>query len=88
MVMAFEPVKRGTLTLQAVVPVAVPAPPKLLAQVIRWTPTLSLAVPLMRTEASAVETVVAPGEVIASVGGVVSGVLGGGVGEVATRVTA
>jgi hypothetical protein len=88
MVMAFEPVNRGTVTLQAVVPVAVPEPPKLLAQVIRWTPTLSLAVPLMAMEASAVETVGAPGEVIASVGGVVSGVLGGVDGGVAKRVTA
>ena len=86
--MAFEPVKRGTVTLHAVVPAAVPEPPKLLVQVIRWTPTLSLAVPPMRMDASAVETVVAPGEVIASVGGVVSVGLGGGAGVAARRVTA
>ena len=85
--MAFEPVNRGTVALQAAVPVAVPEPPKLLAQVIRWTPTLSLAVPLMRMDASAVETVAAPGEVIASVGGVVSAVLGGIEGGEARRVT-
>ena len=86
--MAFEPVNRGTVTLQAVVPVAVPESPKLLAQVIRWTPTLSLAVPLMRMDASAVETVAVPGEVIASEGGVVSAVLGGMEGVEARRVTA
>ena len=86
--MAFEPVNRGTAALQAAVPVAVPEPPKLLAQVIRWTPTLSLAVPLMRMDASAVETVAAPGEVIARVGGVVSAVSGGMEGVEARRVTA
>ena len=85
--MAFEPINTGTVTLQAVAPVAVPEPPKLLAQVIRWTPTLSLAVPLMRMEARAVETVVAPGDVIASVGGVVSTVLVGVDGVTNRRVT-
>lgn len=88
MVMAFEPVNRGTATLQEVVPVAVPEPPKLLAHVIRWTPRLSVAVPLMRIAAKAVETVVPPGEVTASEGGVVSAVLGGVAGVVTRRVTA
>src|SRR5579863_3568336 len=87
MVIEFEPVRRGTTALQAVVPVAVPEPPKLLAQVTAVTPVLSLAVPLIRMEASAVENVVAPGEVIARAGGVVSAVLGGFTGGVARRVT-
>jgi len=80
--MAFEPVNRGMAALQAVVPVAVPEPPKLLAQVTVVTPTLSLAVPLITIEDSAVETMFEEGEVMVSEGGVVSPVLGGVVGVV------
>jgi len=80
--MAFEPVNRGMAALQAVVPVAVPEPPKLLAQVTVVTPTLSLAVPLIMIEDSAVETMFEEGEVMVSEGGVVSPVLGGVVGVV------
>jgi len=80
--MAFEPVNRGTVALHAVVPVAVPEPPKLLAQVTVVTPTLSLAVPLITIEDSAVETMFEEGDVIVSEGGVVSPVLGGVVGVV------
>jgi hypothetical protein len=48
MVMTFEPpCSVMPLTLQAVVPVAVPLPPRLFAQVTCVTPTASLAVPLM-----------------------------------------
>ena len=41
------PLSKGTLQpVQLVVPLAVPLPPRLLAQVTCVTPTLSLAVPL------------------------------------------
>lgn len=81
-VMTFEPVNRGTAELQVAVPVAVPEPPKLLAQVIVVTPILSLAVPLITIEDSDVETTVEEGEVMVSEGGVVSVGLGGVVGVV------
>jgi hypothetical protein len=72
MVIAFEPVNSGTEALQAVAPVAVPEPPKLFAQMTVVTPILSLTVPLIVIEDSAVETVVEEGEAMVSEGGVVS----------------
>jgi len=55
---------------QVVVPVAVPAPPVLVAQATDVTPTLSLAVPLNTIVVAEVETEVAPGKAMASVGAV------------------
>ena len=82
MVIAFEPINRGTAALQVVVPVAVPEPPKLFAQVTVDTPTLSLAVPLIMIEDRAVETMVEEGEAMVNEGGVVSVGLGCVVGVV------
>jgi hypothetical protein len=59
-----------------VVPLAVPDPPVLVDQVIFATPTLSLAVPLNAIEDADVDTLVAPGDPIVNVGGVVSGPAG------------
>ena len=62
------------LTLQLVVPEAVPLPPRLLLQVTLVTPTLSEAVPPRLMEDDVVLNVSRlVGEVIATVGAVVSG---------------
>jgi len=65
------------------VPLAVPDCPILVDHATEVTPVLSLAVPLNTIAADDVETVVAPGDAIVSVGGVVSVlvpvVVGGGV---------
>ena len=58
------PVNNGTDTDQVLVPEAVPAPPKLLAQVIARTPTLSVAVPVMVTVDVLTVIVAVPGEAI------------------------
>lgn len=79
-VMAFDPIKTGTVALQLLVPAAMPDAPKLFAQVTLATPTLSPAVPLITIDASVVENVLEAGEVMAIDGGVVSDGLGGGVG--------
>ncbi len=62
------------LTVQLVVPLAVPLPPRLFVQVTCATPTLSAAVPARFKGLLLVLKVAAVvGEVIATVGGVVSG---------------
>ena len=62
-------------TDQLVVPLAVPLPPRSLAQVTWVTPTLSEAVPPMLSEARlAVVVELLVGDVIVTVGSVVSGV--------------
>ena len=58
---------------QAVVPVATPAVPKLVAQETSVTPTLSLAVPAIVTEEAVVDMVPVEGVVMVKVGAVVSG---------------
>jgi hypothetical protein len=83
--MTFEPVNRGMVADQLVVPFAVPDAPVLVDQVTFVTPTLSLAVPLNAMVAADVETVVPPGDPMVNVGGVVSDpppVVTGGVGGV------
>ena len=57
---------------QAMVPDATPAWPKLVAQDTNATPTLSLAVPAMVTDAALVDMVAEEGEVMVKLGGVVS----------------
>jgi hypothetical protein len=86
MVTTFEPTSRGTDADQFVVPLAAPDCPIFVDQVTEVTPTLSLAVPLKAIVADDVETVVAPGDAMVNVGGVVSvpvpvagGVVGGAV---------
>jgi hypothetical protein len=68
------PIRTGTVADQLVVPVATPEVPKLVAHVTRLTATLSLAVPLMVTDAAVVDMVAEAeeGDPILSVGGVVS----------------
>jgi hypothetical protein len=66
---------------QDVVPAATPASPVELVHLTAVTATLSLAVPLMAMADALVEVMVNPGDVICSVGGVVSPFAGGaGVG--------
>lgn len=81
MVMALEPVIKGIVADQDVVPDAFPDCPKLVAQVIDAIPTLSLAVPETIIEADEVENVDVPGDMMLSAGGAPPGVgVGGGVG--------
>ena len=54
------------------VPEATPAEPKLVAQETSATPTLSLAMPAMITEAAVVDRVPEAGEVMVKLGAVVS----------------
>jgi hypothetical protein len=67
------PTRSGIAADQAVVPVATPAVPKLVAQETSVTPTLSLAVPAMVTEAVVVDMVPVEGVVMVKAGAVVSG---------------
>ena len=72
MVTVLLPTSTGAVNDQLVVPEAVPDPP---VDVVQWTevtPTLSLAVPLIATEARDVESINEDGDVTVSVGGVVS----------------
>jgi hypothetical protein len=63
-------------TLQLVVPVVLPLPPRLLTQLTEVTPTLSEAVPLRDTFVPAVVYPPSPvGDAITTVGGVVSAVV-------------
>jgi hypothetical protein len=71
--MTFDPLTRGMLALQEVVPVAVPLPPRELVQLTCVTPTLSDAVPAMAREEVVVENGLAAGVVIETAGAVVSG---------------
>ena len=73
MVTVVFPTISGTVADQLVVPAAIPELPKLVAQVTWLTATLSLAVPVMTTDAAVVESVLAEGDRMVSVGGVVSG---------------
>src|SRR6476646_10450036 len=66
------PTISGIAADQAVVPEATPACPKLVAQETSATPTLSLAVPAMMTEADVVDSVPVAGEVMVKLGAVVS----------------
>src|SRR5665213_2532310 len=66
------PIIRGMAADQAVVPDATPAWPKLVAQDTNATPTLSLAMPAMVTDAAVVDMVPDEGEVMVKLGGVVS----------------
>ncbi len=65
------PTISGMTADQAVVPDAIRAAPKLVAQDTNATPTLSLAVPAMVTDAAVVDMVADDGEVMAKPGGVV-----------------
>jgi hypothetical protein len=67
---------------QCAVPAAVPEDPVLVDQVTLATPTLSVAVPANASDDELVETLVPPGEVMVSEGGVVSPPVGldGGAG--------
>ena len=67
------PTISGIAADQAVVPAATPAWPKLVAQDTSATPTLSLAMPAMVTEAAVVDRVPVAGEVMVKLGAVVSG---------------
>ena len=71
------PTSSGTLADHLLVPEAVPEYPVELLHFTAATPTLSLAVPLNASEAEDVATIVNPGEVILSDGGVVSLLVGG-----------
>ncbi len=66
------PTISGMAADQTVVPEATPAWPKLVAQETSATPTLSLAVPEMKTEAAVVDRAPEAGEVMVKLGGVVS----------------
>ena len=66
------PTKSGIAADQAVVPEAVPAEPKLVAQDTCVTPTLSLAVPAMVTKDAVVDMVPVEGVVMVKLGAVVS----------------
>jgi hypothetical protein len=68
------PTRSGIVADQAVVPAATPAVPKLVAQETSVTPTLSLAVPAMVTEAAVVDMVPVDGVVMVNAGGVMSGI--------------
>ena len=66
------PTRSGITADQAVVPAATPAVPKLVAQETSVTPTLSLEIPEMVTEAAVVDMVPVEGVVMVSAGAVVS----------------
>ena len=66
------PTINGMAADQTVVPDATSAWPKLVAQETKATPTLSLAVPAMVTDAAVVDIVADDGEVSVRLGGVVS----------------
>lgn len=68
----FEPTSSGIDADQLAVPLAVPDCPIFVDHVTDFTPTLSFAVPLNVMMADEVETVVAPGDAMVNVGGVVS----------------
>jgi hypothetical protein len=72
MVTVLEPTSSGIDADQLVVPLAFPDDPVLVDQATDVTPTLSLAVPLNGIDTAVVETDVAPGEPMVSVGAVVS----------------
>jgi hypothetical protein len=72
-VTAFEPTSNGIEALHCVVPAAVPEVPVLVDQVTAVTPVLSLAVPLTLMDAAVLAMDDDDGELIVSVGGVVSG---------------
>lgn len=78
--MALEPVIKGIIALQEVVPIAVPDAPKLVDQVTDRMPVPLLAVPATVTEAEEVDRVVVEGDVIVSEGGAVGDGFGDGVG--------
>lgn len=67
------PTRSGITAVQAVLPAAIPAVPKLVVQETCVTPTLSLAVPAIVTEAAVVDMVPVEGDVMVNVGAVVSG---------------
>jgi hypothetical protein len=67
------PTRSGIAADQAAVPLASPAVPKFVAQETSVTPTLSLAVPEMITEAAVVDMVPVEGVVMVNAGAVVSG---------------
>jgi hypothetical protein len=71
-VTTFVPTSSGIDADQLVVPLAVPDCPVFVDHLTDVTPTLSLAVPLNAIDVAAVETDVAPGDPIVSVGAVVS----------------
>src|ERR1017187_10815926 len=77
MVTALVPTSRGMLADQDVAPAATPASPVELVHLTAVTATLSLAVPLMAMAGALVEMMVNPGDLICSVGGVVSPFAGG-----------
>ena len=77
MVTTLLPTSSGTVADHLLVPEAVPEYPVELIHFTAATPTLSLAVPLNAMEAEDVATIVSPGDMILSDGGVVSP-LGGG----------
>lgn len=68
----FDPTNSGIAADHVVVPLAVPEDPVLVDQVTLATPTLSEAVPENVSVANPVETVLPPGDVMLSVGAVVS----------------
>src|SRR6266498_2809936 len=70
--MLLVPACSVTLAVQLVVPVAVPLPPRLLAQVIDLTSTLSLAVPASETFEVSVSYGVADGDIRVNCGAVAS----------------
>ena len=71
-VTVFDPTSSGIVALHWVVPVAVPADPVFVVHVTLATAPLSEAVPMKFKLSSEVATEVEPGEVILSVGGVLS----------------
>ena len=77
MVTTLLPTSSGTLADHLLVPEAVPEYPVEVVHFTAATPTLSLAVPLNAMEAEDVATIVTPGEMIVSDGGVVSLLVGG-----------
>ena len=81
-VITFVPTNNGMFADQDVVPDAAPESPVELVHLTAATPTLSLATPLTVAVAALVETIVNPGDLICSDGGVVSLEPVGGVGPV------
>ena len=77
MVTTFDPTNSGIVADQFVVPLAVPEPPVFVDHVTLVTPTLSLAVPLNAIADANVDRLVAPGDPMVNVGGVVSDPPGG-----------
>lgn len=80
MVTTLFPSSKGTTADHVVVPVAAPEAPLEVDHATEVTPTLSEAVPETLIESEYVSTIVDPGDVIVSDGGVSSGVPGVGAG--------